>query len=268
MSRAAADREGLPRRGARGRPAVHARDAAEDVVGPAQLPVGAAAGAARHSAHHAAQGHRGAVRRRASAADRWCTPTRCTGRPARSSTTRAGRGITDWAAELEPHYDQASRMLGVTEQPSMTPSDVVIRRWPRTWASGTTFRRTPVGVFFGDARQDRAGSLFRWRRPGPDRLHRVRQLHDRLPVRRQEPPRPELPVPGRTGRRGDPPGHDGDRDATGAADGWRGASRGDAPTFTAGQVVLAAGALGTQRLLHAMRDTGVLPQRLGPARRR
>src|SRR3954470_20945472 len=31
--------------------------------------------------------------------------------------------ITDWATELDPHYDQASRMLGVTEQPSMTPSD-------------------------------------------------------------------------------------------------------------------------------------------------
>src|SRR5688572_14478983 len=31
-------------------------------------------------------------------------------------------------------------------------------------------------------------------------------------------------------------------------------------TFTAEQVVLAAGALGTQRLLHEMRDTGVLPQ--------
>src|SRR5918998_5188662 len=35
-------------------------------------------------------------------------------------------GITDWARELEAHYAQASRMLGVTVQPSMTPSDRVI----------------------------------------------------------------------------------------------------------------------------------------------
>src|SRR3569833_448400 len=27
-------------------------------------------------------------------------------------------GITDWASELSAHYDQASRMLGVTEQPT------------------------------------------------------------------------------------------------------------------------------------------------------
>src|ERR1700760_3671465 len=35
-------------------------------------------------------------------------------------------GLTDWADELEPYYDQASRMLGVTVQPSMTPADVVV----------------------------------------------------------------------------------------------------------------------------------------------
>ena len=37
-------------------------------------------------------------------------------------------GITDWARELEPYYAQASKMLGVTLQPSMTPSDVVIQQ--------------------------------------------------------------------------------------------------------------------------------------------
>jgi cholesterol oxidase len=41
------------------------------------------------------------------------------------------------------------------------------------------------------------------------------------------------------------------------ADGWQvSTSKG---TFTSRQVVLSAGALGTQRLLHAMKDTGVLP---------
>jgi cholesterol oxidase len=41
-------------------------------------------------------------------------------------------------------------------------------------------------------------------------------------------------------------------------DGWLVTS--DRGEFRAGQVVLSAGALGTQRLLHAMKDTGVLPQ--------
>jgi cholesterol oxidase len=39
--------------------------------------------------------------------------------------------------------------------------------------------------------------------------------------------------------------------------GWRVES--GSATFLATDVVLAAGALGTQRLLHAMKDTGVLP---------
>ena len=35
--------------------------------------------------------------------------------------------ITDWESELSPHYDQASRMLGVVTNPTITPSDVVMR---------------------------------------------------------------------------------------------------------------------------------------------
>src|ERR1041384_686769 len=36
--------------------------------------------------------------------------------------------ITDWETELAPFYDQASRMLGVVENPTTTPSDEVMRR--------------------------------------------------------------------------------------------------------------------------------------------
>src|SRR5919107_3127128 len=56
-------------------------------------------------------------------------------------------GITE--DELAPYYDLASRMLGVTPQPSMTPADVVIQRVADDMGVGHTFRRTPVGVFFG-----------------------------------------------------------------------------------------------------------------------
>src|SRR5699024_7047496 len=36
--------------------------------------------------------------------------------------------ITDWKAELEPYYDQAARMLGVTTYPRQTPADAVVQQ--------------------------------------------------------------------------------------------------------------------------------------------
>lgn len=50
-------------------------------------------------------------------------------------------GITDWRAELEPHYDTASRMLGVTTNPTVTPPTRSRRRWRRRWASPTPTAR-------------------------------------------------------------------------------------------------------------------------------
>lgn len=58
--------------------------------------------------------------------------------------------ITDWAGELAPYYDQASRMLGVADNPTMTPSDAVMKAVADDMGVGHTFRMTPVGVYFGD----------------------------------------------------------------------------------------------------------------------
>jgi len=57
--------------------------------------------------------------------------------------------ITDWHAELAPHYEQAQRMLGVVTNPTTTPSDVEMRRLAEQFGKADTFRPTPVGVFFG-----------------------------------------------------------------------------------------------------------------------
>jgi cholesterol oxidase len=57
--------------------------------------------------------------------------------------------ITDWKAELAPYYDQAKRMLGVTEYAGMTPADEVIKKVADEMGVGDTFHPTPVGVFFG-----------------------------------------------------------------------------------------------------------------------
>jgi cholesterol oxidase len=172
-------------------------------------------------------------------------------------------GITDWAAELDAHYDQASRMLGVTEQPTMTPSDLVIRQVADDMGAGGTFRRTPVGVFFGEPGKTVADPYFGG--AGPERTgctecgdcmigcrvgakNRLDLNYLYLAEKAGATVHPETEV---TSLR--PTGH-----------GWLIETK--RRRFTAGQVILAAGALGTQRILHAMRDTGVLPrisERLG-----
>jgi cholesterol oxidase len=167
----------------------------------------------------------------------------------------AGIGET----ELAPFYDLASRMLGVTTQPSMTPSDVVIQRVAEDMGVGDTFRRTPVGVFFGEpgrtvpdpyfggAGPDRTGCtecgncMIGCRVGAKNRLD-VNYLH--LAERAGAVIHPDTTVTGLSF----------DDDDGG---GWR--IRTSTGAFTAAEVVLAAGTLGTQRLLHAMKDTGVLP---------
>jgi cholesterol oxidase len=57
--------------------------------------------------------------------------------------------ITDWRAELMPHYEQAQRMLGVVQNPTFTDADKVMKEVADDMGVGDTFVPTPVGVFFG-----------------------------------------------------------------------------------------------------------------------
>jgi cholesterol oxidase len=57
--------------------------------------------------------------------------------------------ITDWRAELMPHYDQAQRMLGVVKNPTFTDADRIVKQVADDMGVGDTFVATPVGVFFG-----------------------------------------------------------------------------------------------------------------------
>src|SRR5689334_991193 len=57
--------------------------------------------------------------------------------------------ITDWEAELAPHYDQASKMFGVVENPTITPADEVMQKVAADMGVADTFHPTPVGVYFG-----------------------------------------------------------------------------------------------------------------------
>jgi cholesterol oxidase len=63
--------------------------------------------------------------------------------------------ITDWRAELAPYYDQAKRMLGVVTNPTMTASDEAMKKVAEEMGVADTFMMTPVGVFFGrDGRKE------------------------------------------------------------------------------------------------------------------
>ena len=59
-------------------------------------------------------------------------------------------GITDWADELAPCLDQATRMLGVVRYPYM-PTDVdrALKQVAIEMGRGESFNKAPVGVYFG-----------------------------------------------------------------------------------------------------------------------
>ncbi|GAA4860634.1 GMC family oxidoreductase [Saccharopolyspora cebuensis] len=174
--------------------------------------------------------------------------------------------ITDWESELAPHYDQATRMLGVVENPTETPSDRVIKQVAGEMGVGGTFHRTPVGVHFGEPGRTAEDPYFGG--AGPARtgctecgacmtgcrvgakntlvknyLHLAEaggaRIFPMTTVHRM--------ARGRDGR-----WRVGTR-RTGAAAAF------DPQVFTADQVVVAAGTWGTQNLLHRCRERGDLP---------
>ncbi|MDE3132879.1 MAG: GMC family oxidoreductase [Acidobacteriota bacterium] len=57
--------------------------------------------------------------------------------------------LADWSSELEPFYAEAERMLGVTEYDRDGVADVLLREYGEAIGAGQTYTRTPVGVFLG-----------------------------------------------------------------------------------------------------------------------
>jgi cholesterol oxidase len=176
--------------------------------------------------------------------------------------------ITDWRDELAPHYAQAKRMLGVVVNPTMTPSDNEMRRLATQFGKDDTFGPTPVGVFFGRDGQKEPGRTVAdpfFGGEGPDRTGCIEcgecmtgcrhgakntlttnylflaekngaQIH---PLTTVVDVRPRV--------RG---GYDVVTERTGS---WRRRQR----TFTADELVFAAGTYNTQKLLHGLRETSL-----------
>src|SRR6516225_7202350 len=59
-------------------------------------------------------------------------------------------GITDWADELAPYFDQAARMFGVVRYPYL-PTDVdrAIKQVANDIGRGETHNKAPLAVYFG-----------------------------------------------------------------------------------------------------------------------
>ena len=92
-------------------------------------------------------------------------------------------------------------MLGVVENPNDDPADQLLKQLGEELGVGDTYRKTPVGMFFGEqpARPCPTPTSAARGRIAPAAC--VRALHGRLPARGQEHAGQELPVAGRAARR-------------------------------------------------------------------
>lgn len=176
--------------------------------------------------------------------------------------------ITDWAAELDPYYDQASRMLGVTTYPGVTAADEVMRRVAGEMGAADTFVHTPVGVYFGEPGRRVADPFFGG--AGPDRTGctecgacmtgcRVGAKNTLVKNYLHLAERAGAEIIPLTTVHGVTPDGNGGYVIRAHRTGRRRSRRG-ARTFTADQVVFAAGTYGTNKLLLAMQRSGDLPR--------
>ena len=103
----------------------------------------------------------------------------------------------DWQSALRPHYDTAKRMLGAVPSAGIVETDRLLKKVADDMGRGHTLHRANVGVYFGEAGKTVPDPYFDGARPGAHGLHDVRRVHGRLPLRREEHARPELPLPRR-----------------------------------------------------------------------
>jgi cholesterol oxidase len=181
--------------------------------------------------------------------------------------------LGEWETALEPHYRTAERMLGVTEYPLEGPADLLLKEYAEETGVGDTYKHTRVGAFFGEPGKEVPDPYFGGE--GPPRSgcigcgscmvgcrynakntlvknylwfaeqHGVEILPERQVT-------DISPVGGPAGDGSD--GYEVTSERSGA---WLRKRR---FTLTAGGVVIAAGALGTNKLLADCRHGGSLPR--------
>jgi cholesterol oxidase len=179
--------------------------------------------------------------------------------------------LADWEQELSPHYDTAERMLGVTQYDAEGPADLLLKDYGHAIGVGDTFQRTRVGVFLGEPGKTVPDPYFDG--DGPDRTGCIKcgscmvgcrhGAKNTLPknylwfaeragveIQAQRTVTDVVPRDGRDGR-------DGYSVTSVRSGAW---VRRDRQTLSARGVVIAAGALGTNRLLQRCNLSGSLPR--------
>ncbi len=176
--------------------------------------------------------------------------------------------ITDWRAELAPYYDQAKRMLGVAPNPRVTAADEVILSIAQDLGVADTYHPTNVGVFFNEDDPGAEVDDPYFGGAGPRRngcIHCARCFTGCPHNAKNTTPTNYLYLAEQAGAhvvalttatKVRPMVGGGYAIETARSDRW---IRKQRRTFTAEQVVFAAAALGTQKLLHKMREENVLP---------
>ena len=69
--------------------------------------------------------------------------------PTRFFSTGSWSDMADWHKLLEPYYDQAERMLGVEVNKYLSPADEALKKVSDRLGFGSSFQMAPVGIHFG-----------------------------------------------------------------------------------------------------------------------
>ena len=179
--------------------------------------------------------------------------------------------LADWETALAPHYDEAERMLGVTEVVADDPADQLLREYGREIGADASYAKTRVGVFFGEPGETVADPYFGGE--GPERAGCIacgRCMVGCPHNAKNSLPKNYLWLAERAGAEIVPEREVVDVRPVGAPDGSEGYEitterpgawlRRDRRTMRARGVVIAAGALGTNKLLFRCKHNGSLPR--------
>jgi cholesterol oxidase len=180
--------------------------------------------------------------------------------------------LADWERELAPHYAEAQRMLGVVVHDNDDPADQLLRELGEELGVGDTYRKTPIGIFLGEPGRTVPDPFFGGE--GPDRTgcmqcgrcmvgcpHGAKNTLVKnylwLAERRGVAVMPDRTVTDVRPLGGAEDGSEGYAIASERSGMLRGR---DVRTLTARGVIVAAGALGTNKLLQRCRLNGSLPR--------
>lgn len=179
--------------------------------------------------------------------------------------------LNDWETALAPHYREAQRMLGVVVHDNDDPADELLQEFGAHLGVSDTYRKTPIGVFLGAPGVTVPDPYFGGEGPERTGCTQCGRCMVGCPVGAKNTlVKNYLWFAERRGAQVIPDRTVTDVRPLGAADGsdgyvvthvpsgaWR---ETDKVTVTARGVIVAAGALGTNRLLQRCRLGGSLPQ--------